>query len=209
MVVLIKNPNHTSDHITVFAAHTSAAVRSDGGVRAAAHPAAPTVPTQSRPRVPRREERRGLRADAALRQRRGVPEAVVAVAVRHVPRPERLHRRTPLGRHRGRVAVGIVVVAGTARRRARRGAGGGGADRAAAEREVGELGNVWRVLVVHLVAAARGGPAGAVPDGGVQRHWLGRELCAHGLRPHHLPDRCVVDVESAGGTDRDFSNLTR
>jgi hypothetical protein len=152
---------------------------------------------QRRPRVPRREERRGLRADAALRQRRGVPEAVVAVAVRHVARPERLHRGTPRGRHRGSsVAVRVVVAAS---RRARR----GGAGRAAAEREVGELGDVGRVLVVHLVASPRGGPAGAVPDGGVQRHGLGRELRAHGLRPHHLPDRRVVDVESAGCTGRE------
>lgn len=75
---------------------------------------------QYRPRVPRREERRGLL------------EAVVAVAVRHVPRPERLHRRTPLGRQRGSVAVGIIV-AGTARRRARRSASK--ADRAAVERD--------------------------------------------------------------------------
>lgn len=206
MVVLIKNPNHRSNDITVDTAHTSAAARSDGRVRAAAHPVAPTVPMQCRPRVPRREERRGLRADAALRQRRGVPEAVVAVAVRHVPRPERLHGRTPRGRNRGSVAIGIIV-AGTARRRARRSASG--ADRAAAEREVGELGDVGRVLVVHLVAAPRGGPAGAVPDGGVQRHGLGWELCAHGLRPHHLPDRCVVDVESAGGTGRGLFNFNK
>jgi hypothetical protein len=40
---------------------------------------------QYRPRVSRREERRWLL------------EAVVAVAVRHEPRPERLHRRTPTG----------------------------------------------------------------------------------------------------------------
>jgi hypothetical protein len=59
MVALIKNPNHISDDITSQSTrahgthtHTSAAGGSDGKVGAAAHPAAPTVPMQRRPRVP-------------------------------------------------------------------------------------------------------------------------------------------------------------
>jgi hypothetical protein len=172
-------------HVTVDTAHQR---RSEGGVCAAARPVSPAAASaRRRPRVAGREERRGLRADGALRQRQWVPEAVVAVAVRHVPRAERLHRRPLRGRHRVRHPSARRCVAGC-----------GAADGAAAEREVRELGDVGRVLVVHLVAAPRGGPAGAVPDGGVQRHGLGRELRAHGLCPHHLPDRCLVDVESAG-----------
>ena len=46
------------------------------------------------------------------------------------------------------------------------------------------------------MAGAGIGPGGAVPDGGVQGHGLGRERRAHGRRPHHLPDRGLVHVES-------------
>lgn len=87
------------DQITSQSIQRHSCRSSDSRVRANARPVALATPTRRRrrPGVPRREERRGLRADAALRQRRQVPEAVVAVAVRHVPRPERLHGRPLCG----------------------------------------------------------------------------------------------------------------
>lgn len=153
---------------------------SDGGVLGAGSTVALAAPAP----VTRRQVHRGLRADPALRQRRGVPGAVVAVPVSQMPRPEPLHGRPLPGVH-------VVLLRQLAR------PGTTTATGAAAEQEVVELGDVGRVLVVHLVPAPRRGPAGAVPDGGVQRHRLGRELQPHGLAPHHLPDRRLIHVEPA------------
>ena len=77
-----------------------------------------------------------------------------------------------------------------------------GIDGAAMEHKVGELGFVRGIFVVDLVAAARGGPSGAIPYGGIEGHGLRGEVPAHGLGPHHLPDGDVVNVKSAQRTER-------
>ena len=90
----------------------------------------------------------------------------------------------------GRGAITRAAAAGDAEHRDDAGADDG---------EVGELGRERRVLVVDLVLAPLRGPGGAVPDGGVHRHRLRREVAAHVRVPDHLPDRRVVDVEAARG----------
>ena len=125
--------------------------------------------------------------ERALGQRDRVPPPVVAVGVGHVAAPERRHRR---GRHDGLGRLLLLVPA-------RRGVfDGERVDGAAVEDEVGELGDERRVPVVHPVAPAERGPRRAVPDCGVHRHRLRRERRPHRRRPHHLPDRRLVHVES-------------
>ena len=118
---------------------------------------------------------------------------VVAHRVEEVPPAEAPHGGALGGghdgavrRHRGDLALGVVVVVG----------GGDGA--AAAEDERGEVGGEGREGVVDLVASALGGPGGAVPDGGVHGHGLGREVAAHGRNADHLADGRPVDVEEDG-----------
>jgi hypothetical protein len=121
-----------------------------------------------------------------------VPHGVVAHRVRHPARPEGAHGRALPRRHDGGVVVGRhepeeVLLVPEHR------IVGAGAD----DDQPGEVGRERRVLVVDLVLAPVRGPRGPVPDGGVHRHRLRREVAAHVRVPDHLPDRRVVDVEAA------------
>jgi hypothetical protein len=154
-----------------------------------------------------------LHVDVALGERRRVPVGVVAHRVEHLPLPPPPHLHPLPRRHDGvlrrhQLELGarapVVLVRAQLLELQRRwvvAPGGGG--RAAAEHEVGEVGREGPALVVDLVAAVVGGPGGAVPDGGVERHGLGRVVAAHGAGAGHLADRHAVHVEDdhAGGPE--------
>jgi hypothetical protein len=165
------------------------------GAAAVAARRAPVAPVLLHPVGAKHAAGEEPRAGPALRQRDGVPPPVVAVGVGGVGAPERRHGRALLRGHGERARAQAQ-----ARAARRHGVVGGGVDGAALDGEVGELGHERRVLVVDAVPAAQRGPRGAVPDRGVQGHGLGRERRAHGRRPHHLPDRGLVDVETANWT---------
>lgn len=120
---------------------------------------------------------------------------VVAHRVEEVPAAEAAHGGALGGghdgavrRHRGHLALGgrEVVAAAAA------------GDGAAAQDERREVGGEGREGVVDLVPPALGSPGGAVPDGGVHGHGLGREVAAHGRHADHLADGRPVHVEEDG-----------
>ena len=182
----------------VEARHGSGA--GDAGLASSAAPAATRLHDDVLGLAPRREGLLLHVRDVALRERPGrVPHRVVAHGVGHVPRAERAHRGALPRGHDGvvgreeaeQVGLGAPGAAAVARGAEHR------VGAAAEQRQVGELGGERRVLVVHLVLAAVRGPGRTVPDRRVYRHRLRREIPAHARVPDHLPDRCVIDVESA------------
>lgn len=68
---------------------------------------------------------------------------------------------------------------------------------AAMEDEIGKFGDVRGIFVIDLVPTPRGRPVGTIPYGGIEGHRLGGEPTTHGLVPHHLSNRNIVDIKSA------------
>ncbi|RRT34499.1 hypothetical protein B296_00043824 [Ensete ventricosum] len=99
--------------------------------------------------------------DAAFRRRCWVSITIVAIQVLHVVPSEAPHPCSLIRRHR-QCVVSAVLRPLTRRRMV------DGIDGTAMEDELRKFGDIRGVFVIDLVAAAGGGPVGAVPYGGVQ-----------------------------------------